>query len=217
MNKKRKPGILAKLAFLALPFLPGKAQASDNWFTFQPGYNIKKEHSTARIEGGSKLKDKISTYGFIDLNASKEEPTNMQSVYAEGRINIQPTKQVPLALTAEYNGATFLEDTIRLGITYTPNLGKNNFTYLKYLPLETSGEHGQQATFFTSQQLTPRLRANLTADYNIDQKVLMLEPKVKLKLTDRVSAFVRNQSFTRPSFKKIREGIAPIIGLEFKF
>jgi hypothetical protein len=185
---------------------------AEGWANIQPAYDTKAKHATVKLEGGTKIADNVSTYGFLHLDATKEKPTDLENFYGELRTAYSVTDI--LGLAAEYNGGNGTEDTIRLGITITPNLGKNNFTMLKFFPYETSEKKGPQWGLFTSQKLTDRIGASLLLDYNTNNRTLYVEPQISVELTKKLTGFLQGRHFGSID-DKIE--LAPIIGLKYDF
>ena len=158
----------------------------------QPAYNLSQNSATIRLEGSSKLTDKVKCYGFTDVDAV-EDSADLENFYAEARLSYSINDI--LALAAEYNGGNNLEDTVRLGFVVTPKTFKGNFTMFKFYPYETNGSKGPQVCFFTSQELTDKIIACLTVDYNIDLETISIEPELDYKVNERLTAFLQGRRF----------------------
>ena len=163
------------------------------WTTVKGAVSTKNPHALVTVESDAEISSRLSVFGFIDAEATEEKPYDFKSLYCEGRVTLKFNNLV--RAIAEYNGGNNYEDTIRLGIAVTPKLGKDNFTFIKLIPYETTEKKGPQASLFTLQNLTDRLSASILADYNLDSKTLYLEPTLDYKLGNNLSAFIQGRSF----------------------
>jgi hypothetical protein len=190
-------GIIASAVLLGLLCSGSAASASEGWFNIRPGYDARQKHSTLRIEGGSKSGNGINAYGFSDMDATEQDPYDVENLYSEFRLAYPlrhlPEKAKNVGVAVEYNGGTETKDILRFGLTYTPQTGENNFTLFKFLPFETSGEKGPQISLLTSQKLTDRLTVVLLGDYNFNSRTFYLEPEIDVKLTDNATGFVQGR------------------------
>ncbi|MFH1770343.1 MAG: hypothetical protein ABH828_02185 [archaeon] len=154
---------------------------ADSWLKFRGSRSNNTTLLTA--EAGSNITNRLETYGFADA----EE----KNICAESRLtyNVGKTK-----LISEYNGGTGYKDAIRLGFAFKPNLGKNNFTFVKLFPFESTGKKGPQVSMFTSQDMG-KIDASLLVDYNISPGTVYVEPTLDLKLGKNYNAFIQGRSF----------------------
>lgn len=208
----------ATLAALVNFTLAKPAKADGLWGNIQPAYNTEAEHATVRLEGGAKLPYRLSTYGFMDFDATKEHKADVENVYVEGRLNYSlggiHEKLARFGVTAEYNGGNGMEDIVRLGVSSTPPIGHGNFTFIKFYPCETSGRVGPQASFFSEQDIGKRLSLNALADYNLDPRTIYLELGADVKLTDHLKVFGQGRGFG--PIGGIVEWV-PIVGMKYGF
>jgi len=189
-----------------------KASADDCWFNIQPAFNTSKQHVTVRLEGGSQLTDRLSLYGFSDVDATPEKSFDLKNFYIETRLSYALTPKSNWAAILEYNGGNGMQDILRTGFTVTGSLGKGNFTKLKVLLFETSGAAGPQVALFTSQRLTDKLSARLGIDYNVEPRTIYYEPELDYMLNPRATLFLQGRSF---GLIKDRIRLDPILGLKY--
>ena len=178
----------------------------------QPAYNKAEGHATVRVEGGSSITDRISIYGFADLDATDERPADFENFYSEARAIYALGKGVSLG--AEYNGGNGMKDLVRFGLFYVPDLGDGNFTIIKVLPFETSGDKGLQVSAYSSQQVTGKVGAAITADYNADSKTMYLEPEINIRTGDNSALFLQGRSFA-PADRT--PDMSAVFGLRYSF
>lgn len=176
----------------------------------QIGYNTRAKALTTRIESNGELSDRLSYYGFLDADATQESPADLESFYGELRLMTPVTDA--LCLAAEYNGGNSMEDLVRLGVGYSPRLGENNFTFLKFYPVETSGKKGMQFSVYSRQKLGSRLNASLWADWDISQSMLLCEPELEYRLGNGLIGYTRAKGVVGDKFS-----FTPIVGCKYEF
>lgn len=203
----RKAAAAAAIALATL--VPAKAIAG-GFMNMQPAFNTEARHATVRVEGGTSVKG-MDVYGFADLDATKQRPADIESVYAEFRVAYQIAKA--LGLAAEYNGGTGMKDTVRLGAVVKGGLWKGNFTLVKVFPLETSGEKGPQVSIYISQDIGKTVVLSATADINTKPKTVYLEPEVMARITETAALFIRQGAFGKIGEKM---DFAPIMGVKIQ-
>lgn len=164
-----------------------------DFFNVQPAIDTNERATTVRLEGGADISDKVSLYGFMNLNASEESPFDFENYYLESRLAYAINDKLKLSL--EIDSGSDMEDFQRLGVLYTPETWKNNFTMIRLFPFETNGNYGPQATIFTSQDLTDKTSLWLTVDYNIEPEIAFVELELNNKMNDRYTRFVQLRAF----------------------
>lgn len=204
--------ILAGLAFMSTIYASLPAAAENAWANIQPGYNIKDKHPTVRLESGSDITDKLGLYAYMDLDSTKDKPSDFESYF--GAVRLTQRLNNLLGLVGEYEGGNDCEDTVRIGAAITPKLGKGNFTVLRLFPYETSREKGPQVALFVSQKFTDKLTSSLLACYDIDPKNLYLEPELDLALTKDITLFLQGRSFGEA---KKTPDMATVAGIKYNF
>ncbi|MBR9693256.1 hypothetical protein GOV07_05015 [Candidatus Woesearchaeota archaeon] len=201
--------VKATIAGLGMLLSTVPALAGDGWATIQPSYNAKSEAATVRVEGGTQLPLDLSLYGFADVDATTENPLDLESFYSEVRLTKALGKGFGVA--AEYNGGTGMKGTVRAGVTYMPKLGKGSFTLLKAFPVDTAG-YGAQLDLYSEQQMGKGWSGSVLADYNVDPGTVYAELKIKKELSSLVSVYGQARCFGTPS----KMDCAPVAGLEVK-
>jgi len=183
--------------------------AGEGWTTVQPAYNLKRKAATVRVEGGRRLSLDLSLYGFVDVDATKEHPLDFESFYGEMRLDKNLGRG--FALAAEYNGGTATKDTIRAGLTWTPQLAGKNFTIVKALPVDTAGK-GAQVGLYSLQEFGNGLSGSLLAEYNFNPETIYAELRIKMELSNTLHLYGE----ARCSGKLAKMVCAPVVGLELK-
>lgn len=216
MKEKMKKLIIATTLSAAISAL-NPVSANAGWFNAGLGYDTKNELVTSRLEGGKNLSDKLNAYGFIDIDSTKENKNEFENFYGEARLSYSLgdiNKNLEnVSLSAEQNVGNNYDDTTRLGLTWTPNIYKDNFTLIKAFPFETAKEKGAQVSIFSSQNIGENVSLSLLVDYNIEDKNMYVEPEVSMKLTDNSSIYVQGRGFG--DFKKM--DFQPVIGVKYSF
>lgn len=198
-------------------FSSAPAFAADNWATLQPAYNTHQQTPTVRLEGGSTLVDNLTFYAYGDLDTVQKKSANLETFYSEARFGyfLSRVHDVlsSLGIATEYNGGTGLDDLVRFGIVYTPQLADGNFTLLKIYPAETSGTAGPQVDVFSSQRFTDWLTASLLIDGNIKPRVVYSEPEIDLTYNN---AALFGQGRVVWQLGK-RPDVQPVVGVKYTF
>jgi hypothetical protein len=185
---------IAGLALVSALATGQPANAGD-WAAVKGSVSPKDRHALITAEGGVDISNKIAAYGFADAESTEAEPLKVDSIYGEARATYKLNSLV--RAIAEYNGGSGYEDTVRMGIALTPNLGKNNFTFVKLLPYETTKDKGPQISALTSQQLNDNVTASLLADYNTKPKTMYIEATLEYKIGKNLSLYVQGRSFDK--------------------
>ena len=192
--------------------------SAGGWANMQPAYNTREDHATVRVEGGTKLAEHVNMYAFMDLDTTKADPFNFESIYAETRLKLGldglEKRLKSFELAAEYNGSTGGKDTVRFGLLYTPHVGKGNFTQFKLLPFETSGEKGAHVGVYSSQTLGKRLTLSALAEYNLRPRAIYFEGEANIKMTQPAALLLQARGFGKIDGKI---DVAPVIGLKYTF
>ncbi|MFH1071900.1 MAG: hypothetical protein V1743_00545 [Nanoarchaeota archaeon] len=215
---KHLKSIIGTLVALGTIVYAGTACAKDGWAQFTPAYHTAEQRATLRMEGGSTLTDGLSTYGFIDADATPEKPADLENFYAEARLNqnlgkITPVLK-PFGIAIEYNGGNGLEDIVRAGITFSPAIAAGNFTFVKFYPVETSGDKGLQLSMFTSQTLPYGFATSILVDYNITADAAYAEQEIGFKVTPQVTLVGQSRLAVAEGMKP---AISPAVGLRYAF
>lgn len=202
-------------SIVAAALLAGCAAQNKPWMNISPGYAPKRDVATVRVEGGTKVTPHASVYGFADFDSTPQNKTDLQAAYAEVRaahdLGEISDGLTDVHLLAEYNGGTGIEDTVRFGVGYTPQIASGNFTLLKLLPFETQGSYGPQIGVFTSQQITKDLGASLFIDYNINPKTIYSELELNYTIHENWAVFIQGRGFgTSDSF-----AVEPVMGIRY--
>lgn len=190
---------------------PVKAQ--DGWTNIQPGYDTQHDNVTVRLEAGSSIDKNLSMYGFLDTYSVVDGSDDQEGFYAELRLTRSVGGGVGIAV--EYNGGSFMDDFVRLGLTYAPNLGEDNFTLLKLLPLGTRDDNNLQICGYSSHSIADIAQASILADYSPDTKFIYMEPEAGLKLRNDITAYVRG--VISGSLDDRLEHNTTIVGIKYDF
>jgi hypothetical protein len=201
---------IAGLALVSALAMGQPANAGD-WANVKGSVSTKDRHALITVEGCADIGNKIATYGFADAESTEAEPLKLDSIYAEARATYKLNSLV--RAIAEYNGGSGYEDTVRIGIALTPNLGRNNFTFVKLLPYETTKDKGPQISSLTSQTLNDRLTASLLADYNTKPKTMYIEATLEYKINKNLSLYVQGRSFGKIG----KVDFVPYVGISKSF
>lgn len=185
---------------------------TQGWSNVQPAYNARQNALTVRVEGGTDITDKLNCYAFLDADTAEKNSADLENFYGEARVAYALNDVFRVAV--EYDCGNNCKDLARVGLTITPKTGKRNFTMLKFWPVETSGQKGPQVCIYSSQKLTDKLSASMTAEYNIDSRTLYLEPELRFKPNDQFFAFLQGRGFGSID-DKIE--FAPVIGVGYNF
>jgi len=203
--KKIAAGVMLSAILLASSCRPG------SWGNAQPAYNFERNAPTVRVEGGSKS-GKVGFYSFMDMDPIQDNSADMESFYGEARVSYALNDV--WALAVEYDAGNNCDDLARAGIVITPKTWKGNFTMFKYYPVETTGNKGQQLCAYTSQAITGKLDAILTAEYNFESRTLYLEPELRFKPNERFFSFLQGRHFGSIDD---RIDFAPVLGAGYNF
>ncbi len=185
--------------------------APESWSNVQPAYKPRQNTPTVRVEGGTKS-GRVSFYSFIDMDPVQDNSADMESFYGEARVAYALNDV--WALAVEYDAGNNCDDLARAGVVITPKTWKGNFTMLKYYPVETTGNKGQQLCAYTSQAITDKVDAILTAEYNFRSRTLYLEPEISFKPNERCAVFVQGRHF---SSIDDRIDLALVVGCKYNF
>ena len=193
-NKMKK----ALTAIIAAALLAGCASRNKPWMTLSPGYATERDVATVRVEGGTQLSERLSFYGFSDIEGTPDKPADAESVYMEGRL-IYSLGELDKALehagvVLEYNGGTGFKDFFRMGLSYNAHLWDGNFTALRILPFETSGDAWPQAGVYSAQTIGD-LTLSILGEYNIEPRTLYTEIEAAYNISDTFSIFLQGRGF----------------------
>ena len=203
--KKITSGVVLTAAMLASSCTP------ESWSNVQPAYNMERNTPTIRVEGGSKS-GKVSVYSFMDMDTSKENSADMENFYGEARVSYALNDVWALAI--EYDTGNNCDDLARAGVVITPKTREGNFTMFKYYPVETTGNKGQQLCAYTSQAITKKLDAILTAEFNFDSRTIYIEPELDFKPNKRTAIFLQGRHFGSIDD---RIKLQPVVGIKYNF
>ncbi len=203
--KKIVTGAVLSATLLASSCMP------ESWSNVQPAYKPRQNTPTVRVEGGTKS-GRVNFYSFIDMDPVQDNSADMESFYGEARVAYALNDV--WALAVEYDAGNNCDDLARAGVVITPKTWKGNFTMLKLYPWETSGQKGPQVCVYTSQKLTDKVSASVTAEYNTDSRTLYLEPELRYKQNDRFFVFLQGRHFGSIDD---RINFAPVIGAGYNF
>lgn len=212
--KKMARNMMLSLA-LAVPSV-----ASAGWMNVQPAQNLKQDHAVMRLEGGADLSKRLNLYAFGDFSASKEKPKDFESFYAEARLGYSLSKLSEklkgLEVAVEYNGGSDMKDLVRCGLVFKPELDKKTFALLKYLPKESTGEKGAQASLYAEREIFNRVFGSVLIDYNLKPKTVLGEFEANVKLTDKLKVFGQARGFNKA--KDLRKTqFEPVVGIKYNF
>src|SRR3990167_4338497 len=96
-----------------------------------------------------------------------------------------------LSAAAEYNGGSGIPGKTRLGVTYTPNFGKGNFTMVKIFPINIGAQKDAQLSFYSSQKINDYLSVNVLGDCNMDTGKIYKELGAEFKAFPRTIFFIQ--------------------------
>jgi hypothetical protein len=184
----------------------------ESWSNIQPAYKPRQNTPTVRVEGGSKLADRVSFYSFMDMDPVQDNSADMESFYGEARVAYALNDV--WALAVEYDTGNNCDDLARAGVVITPKTWKGNFTMFKIYPWETSRGKGPQVCLYSSQQLTDKISAIITAEYNTDSRTLYLEPELRYTPDKRYFIFLQGRHFGSIDD---RIDLAPVAGVGCNF
>lgn len=204
INKKmlKKIGIIGLISAEAL-------NAAANAGEIKAAFNPNDKKGIVTVEESRKISDDISCYGFADF----ETNAHTSSLYGEARIFYSMGQN--LGLIGEYNGGTGYADTLRLGIGLKGSIGKNNFTLLKLLPFETTGQKGPQISLFTSQNIGS-LCLSVLADFNAQKGTIYLEPTATMRVNDELYLMFQGRQFGNLGGISLGN-FSPYLGIGYKF
>ncbi len=200
---------------------------TDQSLRARPGYDLKHNHTTVRFEGETPLQEDAVAptrlFGYADIDATKKRPLDSEHYYTEltldrllGDVSDNLTR---FGGVLEYNGGSDFKDLLRLGVSFTPDTGETNRTYIKLLPFETSGDFGSQLSVRTNQKFDDNLTGNLRVDYNFvpsEKDTVYTEANLDYKLTDKTSAFIRATHQGDADGIKFKN-IVPVVGVKVDF
>lgn len=181
-NKMSKIVALLAGALISLCSTIYPADAQNKWMTVQPTFNVKQKQLTARLEEGVELSERLSFYGFSDID-SKKQDIDLENFYSELRVTYNLVDKKPkFGIAAEYNGGNDVRDIIRFG--FTTNVIKNgkNIAFFKYYPIETSGKQGSQLGYYFLRNVTDKLTISTFGDYNIKPNKLYFELELDYRI-----------------------------------
>ena len=189
-----------------------------NWANVRPAYDMHDQHATVRFEGGSNLTDKLSIYGIVDLDATKQRPLDfegfsgkMRSIYSLGNLGMR-LGTFGVSAEGEFNSGS--SDKLRLGLTWNPSLGKGNFTQLRLYTGTANGINDAQAVIYTSQTIMDRFTPNLLVIYNLKQGTMYAEPELDIKAAKKLEVMLQGRIFGALGKKM---DVKPVVGLKYSF
>ncbi len=183
MNLITRTGILGAtlLAMLATPAHAGR------YANIQPGYVVNEQRATARLEGETDVHG-VNAYGFIDMDATHADPLDMENVLCSGRLTGPGYRW--LRPFIKYEGGNGMNDVLRPGIMFKPDLGKNTILKLRYSPFSTNGTDHAEINF--SQKIGD-FRAGVYANRNTANGKMYVEPEISFKINDEFTAFAQGR------------------------
>src|SRR3989338_228450 len=120
-----KKTLCVMLAGIMLNSAP--AAAENDWGNIQASWNTSTNRPSIRLEGNTEGKN-LGLYGFFDTEGDSKQ------VVQYGEFNLNYKISSDFLLTAELNVGTGMNGTMRFGLGYTPRLGRDNYTLIKFLP-----------------------------------------------------------------------------------
>ncbi|MFA5077013.1 MAG: hypothetical protein WC488_01150 [Candidatus Micrarchaeia archaeon] len=174
---------------------PAKVHAQDGWANFRFGYSTN-QSTTATLEGGTSITDKLKFYGFAELDGTKEKPLDLaQGAFLKLRVTQGIGNNFHVIVEDLLTNG---DNRVRAGIAFTPMLGKGNYTLVSAMPLGVGGKKGPQLFLFMSQEISKRIQAQLLADYASKPNTVYLEPELNIAITKHLAVLLQGRYFGAP-------------------